>query len=273
MKRALFLLLLATLIHADFLIERVDVTVSDIGTDGSAKVRENIKFVMFGDYSNSVYDSGISKNDLSYWSSSTALKDVKLHINAAEVDIRDLRIRPQPRTKCNPIQGICHGEIILDYMAHPSYNNQTMEPEPRTGIFTVSKYKPRTRRYTINPAALAFTTTSDGNVILDEDVYLTINLPSDAVTLDINPQPTDSDIRLPAHVGSLSWTDIVLVKFSLIFDVEDSIDKEVSDFFTGIFRGAGDAFSSPQGYALAGLVAVLIASFIYITVAKRRGEE
>lgn len=273
MRKLLILLLLSTLIHANFLIERVDVTVSDIDTDGSARVQENIKFVMFGDYSNSVYDSGISQNDLSYWSSSTALKDVKLHINAAKADIRDLRIRPQPRTKCNPIQGICHGELILDYMAYPSYNNETLEPESGTGIFTVSKYKPRTRRYTINPAALAFTTTADGNVILDDDVYLTINLPSDAVMLDINPQPTDSDIALPAHVESLSWTDIVLVKFSLIFDVEDSIDKEVSEFFTGIFRGIGQAFSGPQGYALAILVAVLIGSFIYITVAKRRSEE
>ncbi|MEW6749161.1 MAG: hypothetical protein AB1295_05630 [Candidatus Micrarchaeota archaeon] len=273
MKRGLFLLLLVMLVHADFLIERVDVTIDDIGTDGSAKVRESIKFVMFGDYSNSVYDSGISQNDLSYWSSSTALKDVKLHINAAKVDIRDLRIRPQPRTKCNPIQGICHGELILDYIAYPSYSNQTMQPEPGTGIFTVSKYKPRTRRYTINPAALAFTTTSEGNVILDDDVYLNINLPAEAVMLDINPQPSDLDLKLPARVDSLSWTDIVLVKFSLIFDVEDSIDKEVSDFFTGIFRSVGDAFGSPHGLPLAALVAVLIASFIYITVAKRRGEE
>jgi hypothetical protein len=274
MKRGLFLLLLlSSAIHAEFLIERVDVAISDISDDGSAKVHESIKFVMFGDYSNSIYDSGISQNELSFWSASTGLKDVKLHTNPSKVDIRDLRVRPQPRTKCNPIQGICHGELILDYGAYPSYSNITMEPESGTGIFTVSKYKPRTRRYTINPAALAFTTTADGNIILDKDVYLTISQPTDAVTQDINPQPAGEGIKLPYKVESLTWTDIVLVKFSLIFEVEDSIDKEVSDFFGGIFKGVGRAFGGPHGYALLALAAALIGAFIYITVAKRRGEE
>ena len=274
MKRALFLILLVATLNAEFMIEQVDVAISEIGDDGSAKVHENIKFVMFGDYSSSVYDSGISQNELSFWSASTALKDVKLHVNPTTVDIRDLRVRPQPRTKCNPIQGICHGELILDYWAYPTYkDNESIEIEPGTGLFTVSKYKPRTRRFIINPASLAFTTTAEGNIILDKDVYLTISPPSEAVTLDINPQPADVSVHLPAKVESLSWTDIVLVKFSLIFDVEDSIDKEVSDFFGGIFRGMSRAFGSQHGFALMLLVVALIASFIYITVAKRRGEE
>jgi len=274
MKGLLFLILLAATLHAEFLIERVDVTISDIADDGSAKVHESIKFVMYGDYANSVYDSGIPQNELSFWSVSTGLKDVKLHLSPSTVDIRDLRVRPQPRTKCNPIQGICHGEIILDYSAYPTFkDNDTLDPEPGTGIFTVEKYKPRTRRYTINPAALAFTTTTDGNIILDKDVHLVLEMPSDSVTLDINPQPADSNIHLPTGVDSLSWTDMVLVKFSLIFEVEDSIDKEVSDFFGGIFRGVSRAFSGPHGYALMALVVALIGSFAYITVAKRRGEE
>ncbi|MFH0737406.1 MAG: hypothetical protein V1827_02885 [Candidatus Micrarchaeota archaeon] len=274
MKRLFLLLLIFATIHAEFLIERVDVTISDIADDGSAKVHESIKFVMFGDYASSVYDSGFTQNELSFWSVSTGLKDVKLHLNPSSVDIQDLRVRPQPRTKCNPIQGICHGELILDYSAYPAFkNNDTLEPSPGTGIFTVEKYKPRTRRYTINPAALAFTTTADGNIILDEDVHLTIEMPPESVTQDINPQPADSNIHLPAEVGSLSWTDMVLVKFSLIFEVEDSIDKEVSDFFGGILRGVSQSFGGPHGYALIALVVALIGSFVYITVAKRRGEE
>lgn len=51
-KGLILLLVLASSIHADFLIERVDVTISDISADGSAKVHESIKFVMFGNYSN-----------------------------------------------------------------------------------------------------------------------------------------------------------------------------------------------------------------------------
>lgn len=275
MRKALILLLvLAASIHADFLIERVDVTISDINADGSAKVHESIKFVMFGNYSSSLYDSGISNTELSFWSTNIGLKDVKFHVNPAKVDIRDLRLRPQPRTKCNPIQGICHGELILDYRAFPTYkDNQTFDMESGTGLFTIEKYKPRTRRFTINPAALSFTTTPEGNIILDDNVYLTINPPDAAKVLDINPQPTESSLQLPSSIESLTWTDIVLVKFSLVFDEEDSIDKEVTDFFGGIFLGTSRLLGGSQGPAVIALAAVIIGSFLYITMAKRRGEE
>jgi hypothetical protein len=274
MRILLILLLAASIASAEFLIERVDVTVSDIQGDGSAQVHESIKVVMFGNYSSSLYDSGMSKNDLSFWSTNLGLKDAKLHINPSTVDIRDLRVRPQPRTKCNPIQMICHGELVLDYRAYPSYkDNQSYELVPGTGIFSVYDYKPRTKRFTINPAALSFTTTSEGNVILDKDVYLMIKPPADSVLLDINPRPEGIDVELPAHISSLSWTDVVLVKFSLIFDVEEGIDKEVSDFFGGIVGGISAAVSGPQGIALVALVVLVVGSYLYIMMAKRRGEE
>jgi hypothetical protein len=274
MRKALvLLLLLVAMLHAEFVIERVDVVISSIKDDGSAKVHESIKFVIFGNYSNSVYDSGMSNNELSFWSTNTGLKDVKFHVNPSKVDIQDLRVRPQPRTKCNPIQGVCHGELIIDYLAYPSYNNSSSAADPDTGIFKVEMYKPRTRRYTINPAALSFTTTPEGNIILDDKVYLTVDLPHDSMTLDVNPQPTDTQLELPSHVDSISWTDIVLVKMSLVFDVEDSIDKEVSDFFGNIARWASEAVSGQQGPALIVLVVALIGSYVYIMMAKRRGEE
>jgi len=272
MKRALMLLMLAALVNADFLIERVDVVISDIQSDGSARVHESIKFVMFGNYSNSLYDSGIPSNELSYWSGITALKDVKFHVNPAKVDIRDFRLRPQPRTKCNPIQGICHGELVLDYMAYPSYNNSSVA-DPDTGLIKVEKYKPRTNRYSINPAALSFTTTPEGNIILEDTVFLTIELPSESVLLDLNPAPADVSLKLPAHVGSLLWSDIVLVKFTLIFDVEDSIDKEVSDFFSSIIIWIAQLLSGPGGLPVMLLLAAIIGSCFYIIMAKRRGEE
>ncbi|MCI0561520.1 MAG: hypothetical protein MN733_23780, partial [Nitrososphaera sp.] len=180
MKKTLLLLMLAALVNAEFLIERVDVAISDIKSDGSARVHESIKFVMFGNYSNSIYDSGIGTDELSWWSANVGLKDLKFHVNPTNVDIRDLRVRPQPRTKCNPIQGICHGELILDYMAYPSFNNSSAAA-PNTGLFKLEKYKPRTIRYSINPAALSFTTTPEGNIILDENVFFTVELPSESV--------------------------------------------------------------------------------------------
>ncbi|MFH1521119.1 MAG: hypothetical protein ABID61_05730 [Candidatus Micrarchaeota archaeon] len=271
MRKVLFLLLLIPLLYAEFAIERVDVTISDIQSDGSAKVHESIKFIIYTDYSNSVYDSGIASDQLSFWSANIGLKDVKFHVNPSVGDIRDLRVSPQPRTQCNPIQKTCHGELILDYLAYPSASsNQTIL---YTGLFTVDKYKPRTTRYTINPTALSFTTTPEENIILDKNVYLSINMPRDSMIFDTNPQPTNSAISLPSSVETLSWTDIVLVKFSLIFDVEDSIDKEVSDFFGNILRGLIDTVKSPHGGALIILLVILVGSYTYIVMSKRRNDE
>ncbi|VVC04364.1 Uncharacterised protein [Candidatus Bilamarchaeum dharawalense] len=268
MRWLLALVLLTTMVSAEFLIEKVDVTISDIQSDGSAKVHESIKFIIYGDYASSLYDSGMTSDQLSYWSSNLGLKDIKFHVNPSLVDIRDLRVRPQPRTQCNPIQKTCHGEIILDYQAYPSINSTI-----NSGLFSVEQYKPRTRRYTINPGALSFTTTPEGNIILDKDIYLILKLPQDSLVLDANPQPTNAAIALPSHVESLSWTDSVLVKFSLIFDVEESIDQEVSDFFGGIIRGIIETLKSPHGVALVILIVVLMGSYAYIVMSKRRDEE
>jgi hypothetical protein len=276
MRIVLVLLLLASVLSANtqgFLIEKVDVKISDIKSDGSAKIHESIKFVMYGNYSNSLYDSSITSNDLSTWHNNTGLSDVRMHVNTRTVGVKDFRLRPQPRKKCNPIQGICHGELILDYWAYPTTNSSSGNPVSGTGLFTISKYKPRTMRYTINPSSLSFTTTPDGNIILDKEVYLTIKLPSKSVTLDVNPQPTDTTLTLPASITSLSWTDIVLVKFSLVFDVEESIDKEVADFFAGIVTSISSTMSSTEGSALLLLIAIIIGSYLYIIMAKRRGEE
>ena len=120
MRKLLILLLFVTAINAEFLMEKVEVSVSDIQSDGSAHVHESIKFIMYGEYENSLYDSAISNNKLSYWSNITKLKDVKMHIDPSVVDVQDFRLRPQPRTKCNPIQETCHGELIIDYWAYPT---------------------------------------------------------------------------------------------------------------------------------------------------------
>ncbi|MEM5814784.1 MAG: hypothetical protein QXD77_03120 [Candidatus Aenigmatarchaeota archaeon] len=270
----LLLFLMVTTANAEFLMERVEVTLSDIKSDGSVKVHESIKFIMYGEYSQSLYDSGISNNQLAFWSTNTGLKDVKFHVNPSKVDIRDLRLRPQPRTGCNPIQGSCHGELILDYEAYPSYaDNSSTTPLAGTGIFTVEQYKPRTKRYTLNPSALSFTSTPESNIVLEDSVYLTINLPAESTVLDINPQPAGTNLALPSHVGSLTWTDIVLVRFSLVFDVEESIDREVTDFFGGIMSGISKALSGPHGFALAVIIIILAGSYLYITASKRRVEE
>ena len=55
--------------------------------------------------------------------------------------------------------------------------------------------------------------------------------------------------------------------------MEDSIDKEVTDFFSNIAKGISSTLSSPHGLPLVALIILLIGSYLYIMMAKRRGEE
>ncbi len=277
--RILFLILvMLSAVHAEFILERVEVTVSNIESDGSVKVTENIKMIITGEHSSSLYDSGYSgyyNNDLSFWSSTTALKDVKQHLNPSKMDITDFRLKPQPRGKCNPVQDLCHGELILEYTASPAYNKTegSSVPVAGTGLFTVDEYKPRTKRYTLNPEALSFTTTEQGNIILDERVYLIIGLPQDSVVYDVNPLPDGEELELPARVSRLSWNDMILVKFSLVFDVEESLQEEVSDFFLGLAAGIDTMIRGEYGIAVIVIAVILVGGYFYISMAKRKKEE
>lgn len=274
-KLVLIVFLLVVSANAQFYFESAEVTVSNIQRDGSAKVHESIKLIMIGDYAHALYDTGFEKNDLSYWSSTTELDEVKLHVTPANVEIRDLRLRPQPRKRCNPIEGTCHGELLLDYYAYPSYNQSFEEAVPveGTGLFTMEAYKPRTIRYTVNPDALSFTTTEQGNIILSNDEYLIIELPEDSTLLDVNPFPEDGAISLPARVSRLSWSDTILVKFTLVFDVEESLGEEVGEFFLDIITLVSDAISGPHGLALVLIIAIILGSYAYINASKKKVED
>ncbi|NYZ76805.1 hypothetical protein H0O02_00650 [Candidatus Micrarchaeota archaeon] len=275
---AILALLLPDAARAEFLLESVDVEASDISPDGSVKIRESIKLIINGDYSQALYDSGYSgysNNDLSFWSTTTSLKDVKRHINPAKTEINDFTLTPQPRKKCNPVQGICHGELILEYTASPAYNTTdgVQTPVQGTGLFTVENYKPRTTRYTLNQEALSFTTTEQGNVLLEDNVRFTMKFPSGTLVTKLNPLPESVDVALPARISELTWEDMVLVKFTAEFEVEESLQKEVSEFFSGFVRAVESGLAGPYGFAIIILAFIIIGGYIYIRTAKRKKEE
>ncbi len=275
---ALFVLLFSGTAFAEFLLESVNVQVSDIQSDGSIKVRENIKLIIQGEHSQLLYDSGYSgysNNDLSFWSTTTGLKDVKRHINPAEATMKDFTLTPQPRGKCNPIQEICHGELILEYYVTPSYNttNGVMTPVEGTGLFTVNNYKPRTTKYSLNTDALFFTTTEQGNILLEDDVFFTVRFPEGTFVTKVNPFPAEVETELPARMTALTWEDMVLVKFTLEFEVEKSLQQEVSEFFFSFVSLIETSLSGEYGFAIIIIAVIIVGGYIYIKQAKRRKEE
>lgn len=271
MRLAFFLILIVALVHSEFIIEKVDVLINDISEDGSAHVHESIKMLIYGENSKLIYDTGLTSNDLAFWSNITNLRQIKAHVNPSLIGINDLRVRPQPRTKCNPIQGVCHGELILDYIASPILNENNSVIKG-SGLFNITKYKPRTRRYSINPNVLSFVSTPENNTIIGSYESLTIALPENNLVYDVNPAPADFESNFPIYLSTLSWSDVILVKFSLIFDVEEGIDKEVTDFLSSIVVGFLSLTKTQNGIALIFLIGILLGFFIYINVSKKRGE-
>ncbi|MFH1222631.1 MAG: hypothetical protein V1492_06130 [Candidatus Micrarchaeota archaeon] len=266
------LLLLATVAYSEFMLEDVLVSIHDIQPDGSARVTENIKLIITGDQSQAAYDSGFSSNDISFWTSITALPDMKYHVNPAKVSISDLRVRPQPRKKCNPIQGICHGEVVIEYSAKPiSRENANISNFGSSGLFMIDAYKPRTTRYKLDPDALSFLSTPQGDILLAENIHLKLVPPADSVAMDLNPKPDGFTGTLPTKIGELTWSDTILVKFSVIFEVEEPLEKEVSGFFYGILSGFQGALTGQYGWAVIAMIIIIVGGYIYITLEKRSG--
>jgi len=270
MKKLALLLLILSVASAEFILESVQVTASNIQPDGTADVSETIKFLVKGNFSKALYDSGFKKtDDLALWSSNINLSDVRQHVNPAYVVISNFRLQPQPRTGCNPLLDLCHGSLQIGYKVSPVYNNS--KGVSGTGLFSVDTYKPRTTRYVLNPNALSFTNTEGGNVLLEPDVYFTVQLPLDATLLEVNPPTKSTD--LSGGMRTLTWTDMVLVQFSLIFEEEESIDKEVGGFFANSLSDFQGMLRSQNGLAFLAILGIMIGSYIYITIAKKKKEE
>lgn len=265
MRWLLALIMLCSIAAADFTLESVDVKINNIDSDGSAKVTESIKFLIKGEFSKAVYDGGIqTTDDLSVWSNNTGLSEVKQHVNPAVVSITNLRLQPQPRSGCNPFTDICHGELLMDYQISPVKNNSRIVSG--TGLFFVEQYKPRTTRYVLNHQALSFKRTEAGNFILDPLVRLSIELPSNSEEVLVTPLPVSVNDK------SYTWSDMVLVRLSVIFEVEESIDKEVSRFFSDMIGSIQTTIASQHGMSFLLLIGILVGSYIYINISKKRKE-
>jgi len=266
MKKIVFALLaIIAIANADFLIENVAVTIYDIKPDGTAKVSESVKLIIRGADSQNDYDNGFTNNDISFWSSVTKLPDVKYHVNPAVVAIKDLRVLPQPRKKCNPLQEICHGELLIQYETTPLYKNGTIAPN--TGLFAIEKSKPRTVIYKLNPEGLSFITTPQGHILLAENVELIIQMPENARLLELMPQP-EGFVNSP-YTREIRWKDTILVNPTVTFEVEESLEKEVSDFFYGAYSYFYNTLTGEYGWALIAVLATIIIGYVYITLEKK----
>lgn len=269
MKKALLLMLMLACTYATFTITALDVII-DTNADGSAEVTEIMYLLITTNYHISIYKNGLSQNDLASWNALTGLSDMRYHVDNRYVDVRNVVVRPQPVSKCNPLADLCHGELRISYHVD-AYRDKEGNAANSTGMFTVEEYKPRTARYELNSAVLEFEESELGDVILGKNQRLTIVLPEGATQVEVSPLPEDLEETGAGGEKEFSWENTVLAHFRLSFEMEDNLDTEVLEFFMDARTTITDLVSGPQGPAVIILALVVIGAYIHLQAKVRVG--
>lgn len=267
MKKALVLLLLLSFAFADFQLQNLEVSIK-MNDNGSAIVEERINLIVFGDYGKQLYDAALNKNTLSDWQVLTNISEIKTHISR-KGDIKDLVVRPQPLRRSLSASGVWYGQIIIDYSVSPYYDKDG-NPIKNTGIFNIERYKPRVTRYVLNNNAFNFPRSETGDIKLSDETMLSITPPPNSIITYVNPISTElSNERLPMRAKTLSWSGLNLVQFSLKYEIEQSLDKEVLEFFSELQNKIRSSLLSTEGIAATVLIAILILSYLYLKLSRR----
>jgi len=269
-RNLLFLVLIflsvVSLGHSTFTKKNVHMIIN-VDENGVSHITEGITFNVVGKESQSNYILGLKNNELSSWTSITNLPTLRYHLNTEIVNIENFRILPQPLKNCNQATDSCLGEINLNYDAYPYYNLSSNLPIEGTGIFMENKYKPRTTRFVLNPNSLSFETTEVDNMIrLNKNSILTIKLPEGATVFDVNPIPDKlSGLAFPTHLNEYEWRNTLLVKFSFVYEIEESLDEEVLNFFSNLYNKFDVLVSGPEGFSTMAIIVILIAFYVSLT--------
>lgn len=268
MKKVFLLLLLISATFAEFQFQSMDVSIRMLD-NGTAKVEERFNFIIFGQYSKQLYEAGLNTNTLSRWQSITNVSEIKTHISASGSDLSNLLIRPQPLVKSKSGLDVWYGQIIVSYDANP-YFDKNGKAINGTGVFTMDNYKPRTTRYILNGNSFNFQRTETGDIKLDEQTTLSITPPSNARIMYVNPITKNlQDSKFPVQATTLSWNGLTLVQFSVIYEVEQSLDREVVEFFLTLQENMRSFLISQEGIFALIIAAILVLSYFYLRVSQR----
>ncbi len=268
-----FIFLFALPLYSEFQLRSLKVQV-DVDEEGNAHVEEKIDLYLTSRDSVDLYDSGLSSNDLATWRERIGKSDIRHHFDRAVVQIENIRIRPQPVSRCTSIgeqRSNCHATLIFDYDVLPFTVNGSEVPE--TGLFSKDNFKPRTTRFILNRNALSFGVNQEGDVVLSKDTELAITIPQEAENIYIQPLPQnlEEDVdSIPDSMRTFTWGGIILPKFEFTYEIERSLESEVLEFFDNFAESAASLFSTTEGLVVLLLIGIFVASFVYLNVVMNR---
>lgn len=275
----LCMLLLAGAPIAGFELRSFSVNLN-INNDGSSHVEERALIFVTTQQSRELYEASRLNNDLSSWRELLGIEEIRQHVSRASVEIARFRFRAEAPERCNSIAGTCYASIVFDYDAVPVQKNGSA----RGGIVSTYTYKPRTTRYSLNPSAFSFETSKTGDLILSKQTTLSITIPQDSQKIFFSRDPDnladrtgnmlfDSRDNKNYYYGALctfNWEGQTLSQFELSFEREESLEKEVLQFFRAMQERISSMLFSSEGPAVVIMLAIAAASVVYINHMRKR---
>ena len=266
-------LVLSMFSFAEFKLTNIEVILDNLQKDGSVTVKETVTFRIIGDSERNLYENALNRNELSFWYNVTGISDIGFHLDTSKIRIDNLIISPQPinDNKCSPFQKTCYGEIRIQYLASSKMDKEGKKIKD-SGVFYVEQYKPRTTRYVLNGDVFLFTKTDKGQTIIDKTKTLRIKLPEGSLIQkesDLRPSASGfEDIKFPKNLEEIIWTNTPPTKLTLVFEIEDTLYNEVSDFFKGLLQTTQKIIYGNEGPAIIIIFIVLLGGYLYLNKAK-----
>ena len=111
---------------------------------------------------------------------------------------------------------------------------------------------------------LSFEESDLGDVILGENQRLTFVFPEDALLVEVIPLPEGRERGDLSKIKELSWENTVLARFDIVFEIEETLDKEVLQFFMDLRESITGIVSGPEGPAVIILAIILVGAYLHL---------
>ena len=240
----IFGILFASISHAEFSRSFMTMQVT-LSPDGSALIKNEIRFYMSSQDSIELYKLSLkTTNDIAGWRERLGLDDIRFYVDTSKVQIEKISIQPYSPDTCNYDQTACYGTLSYQYTIKPAANT--------TGLVTVEKYvRPRVIQYALNTDSFVFDVSPIGEHYIPERTSVEITLPSDAVNVQISPQPAEYLGEIPRGATKFTWQGrLIMTSSELSFERKEALLSEVVTFFDTTFETAVSWIFSIEGLVL-----------------------
>lgn len=263
----LFLILTS---FASFQMQSIDIRVY-IQEDGSAKVIEEFSIYVQGQDSINIYEesvSTLSRNNIQSWFYKLQLPNLIYHIGGQDVNIENLIILPEPIQR---VYNDGYTTISISYDVLSPTKVTTLNNTQESGLFILKNIKPRTTQYSLNRYAF-LDTNENGDLILPSNTKLTFLLPEKSKISNVYPLPDAlKDTLPPFYSSTLSWSKPILPKFVLEFEIEKTLEYEITEFFYSLQHKITELIKGSEGIPIILIVITILISIFYIHKINKKG--